>query len=657
MLTAKPLWEPCPSQINTSHMRQFQNFIERRHNLYFQTYTQLHNWSLENLDLFWADVWNYVDIIGTKEPPFLDTPEDIMEAVFFPACTLNYAQNLLRNSSQKEAIVFWSEKGTKRRLTYADLHDQVGRVIQYYQSLNLTKGDCIAAMVANTPETLIAMLAASALGLIWSSCSPDFGVQGILDRFQQIKPRLFIGTDEYYYGGKHFPCLDKIQQVVAQLSTVEAIFILPYDPKTPVSINHLPPLSKPKRYEDLLALFPEPQPIFFESLPFNHPLFITFSSGTTGVPKCIVHGAGNVLLQHMKEHQLHCDIKPGDRVFYFSTCGWMMWNWHVSALASGATLLLFEGSPVFPTPHILFDLASEEKMTLFGTGSKFIDTLRKRNITPLPKHDLSKLRVLTSTGGPLVAESFDYIYQHIKADLLVASISGGTDILSCFVLGNPTHPVWRGEIQGPGLGMAVEVFDENGASVAQQKGELVCTKPFPSRPLGFWEDHAQEKYKEAYFSKYPNTWNHGDFAEITENKGFIIYGRSDAILNPGGIRIGTAEIYRQAEQHPSVVESLAISQQWDDDVRIVLFVVLHQDVRLTEALQKELKSLIRTNTSPRHVPAKIIAVPELPKTRSGKLVELAVQKVVHGEDVLNINSLENPACLAYFMDIAELQLP
>jgi acetoacetyl-CoA synthetase len=512
-------------------------------------------------------------------------------------------------------------------------------------------GDRVAGYLPNLPETIIAALGAAAVGAVWSSCSPDFGVQGVLDRFGQIEPRVLVAADGYFYGGKHHDVLGRLEAIVRALPSVEHAVIVPYADTAP-TITGVP---RSRMWVDWMGTGPVPE-LTFEQLPFNHPLYILYSSGTTGVPKCIVHGAGGTLIQHLKEHQLHCDIRRDDRVFYFTTCGWMMWNWLVTSLASEATLLLYDGSPFHPTGAVLFDFADATGMTLFGTSAKFIDALNKAGLSPIDTHRLDTVRTMTSTGSPLAPESFTFVYEHIKRDIHLASISGGTDIVSCFVGGVPIAPVWKGEIQGRGLGMKVEVFDDEGRALGVgEKGELVCTMPFPSMPVGFWNDPDGAKYHAAYFEKYPNVWRHGDYAALTEHDGVIIYGRSDAVLNPGGVRIGTAEIYRQVEQLDEIVESLVIGQQWEGDERIVLFVRLKEGASLTPELEDRIRRRIREHTSPRHVPARIVAVTDIPRTRSGKIVELAVRDVVHGREIRNREALANPEALTQFRNRPELR--
>jgi acetoacetyl-CoA synthetase len=571
-------------------------------------------------------------------------------AEFFPDARLNFAENLLRRRDERDALVFQGEGRVRRRMTFRELYDAVSRMAQAFRAAGLAPGDRVGGYVPNVPEAIVAALAAHCIGAVWSSCSPDFGVQGVLDRFGQIEPRLLVSADGYFFRGEAHDSLDKLREVVRALPSVERVVVIPYTREAPP----LEGLDRAIPWADFVDPF-TPRDIRFEQLPFDHPVYILYSSGTTGAPKCIVHGAGGTLLQHLKEHRLHCDIRPDDRVFYFTTCGWMMWNWLVSVLASEATLLLYDGSPFHPEPQVLFDLADAEGMTLFGTSAKYLDAARKAGLAPIRTHRLASMRTMTSTGSPLAPESFDYVYESIKPDLHLASISGGTDIVSCFVGGNPAGPVWRGEIQVPALGMKVDVFDERGRPVRGEKGELVCTMPFPSMPVRFWNDPDGAKYRRAYFEKFPGVWAHGDYAAFTAHGGIVIYGRSDAVLNPGGVRIGTAEIYRQVEQLDEVLESLVIGQQWNGDERIVLFVRLREGLALDAALVDRIRDRIRRNTTPRHVPAKVVQVAEIPRTKSGKIVELAVRDVVHGLEPTNREALANPEALALYKDIPELK--
>jgi len=570
-------------------------------------------------------------------------------AHFFPGASLNFAENALQRRGTAPALLFRNETGLRRTLSFDDLRGEVTAFAAGLRAMNVRPGDRVAGYVPNIPEAIIAALGCAVVGAVWSSASPDFGVQGLLDRFGQIEPRVFITADAYPYGGKTFDSLSKAAQALERLPTVERTIVVPY-------VQPQPRTAAPRActWEEFVAPG-RGSSLTFEPLPFNHPLYILYSSGTTGVPKCIVHGAGGTLIQHLKEHQLLCDIQADDRVFYFTTCGWMMWNWLVSVLASNATLLLFDGSPFHPDGNVLFDFADETSMTLFGTSAKYIDAVSKAGLRPRETHRLTALRTITSTGSPLTPESFDFVYGNIKTDVHLASISGGTDIISCFVGGNPIGPVWRGEIQARALAMSVEVYDESGRPVREQKGELVCTKPFPSMPVSFWNDPDGRKYQAAYFERFPGVWTHGDYVELTVHDGVIIYGRSDAVLNPGGVRIGTAEIYRQVEALDDIVESLVVGQQRDGDERIILFVRLRDGLTLDESLRDRIRKQIRTNTTPRHVPARIVQVTDIPRTRSGKIVELAVRNVIHGREVKNIEALANPDALEQFKARPELQ--
>ena len=647
----QPLWQPDANRIATSPLEYFRLQAEGRAGRKLATYTDLHRWSVEDRAAFWSLIWDFCNVIGERGQTALVDNGHMREAKFFPDAKLNFAENLLRHNGAGEAIIFRGEDKVERRLTWDDLHALVSKLQQFMLAEGVKPGDRIAGMMPNMPEAVALMLAASSIGAVWSSCSPDFGAQGVLDRFGQIEPKLFFACDGYWYNGKRIDVSDKIAEVTARLPSSKRSVIVPYLGEAEAVASKV---ANGIALDAALDPF-SAKAVEFMRLPFDHPIYILFSSGTTGIPKCIVHRAGGVLLQHLKEHRLHADIREGDRFFYFTTCGWMMWNWLASGIASGATLLLYDGSPFYPDGNVLFDYAASEDMTYLGTSAKFIDAVLKAGLRPGETHDLSALRTISSTGSPLSPEGFAFVYEAIKKDVHLASISGGTDIVSCFVLGVPTEPVWQGEIQGAGLGMAVDVWDDDGKPVRGEKGELVCTKAFPCMPLQFWNDPEGAKYQAAYFERFDNIWCHGDFAEWTEHDGIVIHGRSDATLNPGGVRIGTAEIYNQVEQMPEVTEALCIGQDWDNDVRVVLFVRLAEGVSLDDALKARIKAKIRTGATPRHVPAKVIAVSDIPRTKSGKIVELAVRDIVHGREVKNREALANPQALELYRDIAELQ--
>ena len=647
---SEPLWTPSPERIRDANLTRFRAALEERSGLVFDGYEALHRWSVENKEAFWTGIWDFCGVVAeTRGGTVLADGDRIPGARWFPDARLNFAENLLRRSGSGPALIFRGEDRAGRVVSRAELRDLVSRLAQAFAAEGVGPGDRVAGYLPNIPEAIAAMLAASSIGAVWSSCSPDFGTAGMLDRFGQIEPKLLIATDGYSYNGKPIDSLGRVREALERLPSVERVVVVPYMADEP----DLAGLPLARTLDDTIAPHPAGD-IAFRQLPFGHPLYILFSSGTTGTPKCIVHGAGGTLLQHLKEHVLHTDVRPGDRVFYATTLGWMMWNWLASALAAGATALLYEGSVAHPGMAALFDFAEDTRMTHFGTSAKYIDAVKKSGLSPAETHDLGSLRTMMSTGSPLVPESFDFVYRSIKPDLCLSSISGGTDIVSCFVLGNPTAPVRRGEIQAFGLGMDVRVFDDRGRAVVGEKGELVCANPFPAMPIRFWNDPGGARYRAAYFERFPGIWCHGDYAEVTEHGGMVIYGRSDAVLNPGGVRIGTAEIYRQVEQLDEVEEGLAIGQDWQGDMRVVLFVKLAPGSSLDGALTDRIRARIRAGASPRHVPARIVQVPDIPRTKSGKIVELAVRSIVHGETVKNIEALANPEALEHFRDRAEL---
>jgi acetoacetyl-CoA synthetase len=654
------LWQPSSERRAAANLTAFMEQVKLDWEVSFQDYGDLYRWSCDEIEKFWRSVWRFGGIIAdTPGSVVLQDPHRMPGARFFPQARLNFAENLLRRTGTEDAIVFWGEDRVRRPLSYDELTDQVGRLARAFSEMGVVAGDRVAAFMPNVPETMIAMLAATSIGAVFTSCSPDFGAAGVLDRFGQIEPKVLMCADGYTYKGREFRLLERVAEFSAQLPTVERVIVVEYLSRTP----DLTPLDTGSHHGaapqasllDQVISEQSPGPPDFQRLPFNHPVYILYSSGTTGKPKCMVHGAGGTLLKHICELALLCDVKPNDRVFYFTTCGWMMWNWLVSALACEATVLLFDGNPFHPRPEVLFDLAEAEAMTLFGTSAKYIDAIRNHGLDPKSTHDLSALRTITSTGSPLAPEGFDYVYDHVKGDVCLSSISGGTDLVGCFVCGNPIGPVWRGEIQARALAMAVDIYDDDGRSLRGEKGELVCTKPFPSMPVCFWNDPDGERYRAAYFEKYPGVWWHGDFAEITKHDGVIMHGRSDATLNPGGVRIGTSEIYRQVERLDEVEEAIVVGQDWQGDVRIVLFVKLRKGVQLSPELADRMRAEIRTECSPRHVPSKILQVADIPRTKSGKIVELAVRDVIHGRPVKNVDALANPEALRLYEEREELE--
>ena len=640
------VWIPSQDQILNSNLKKFTEFVEENTGKHFKSYDELHHFSISNPE-FWRFIIEFFKVEGEWNGPVYEG-ENIFSAKWFPQSKLNFAENMLKNRSDNEALIFRCEDRISETLSFAELYNQVSKTAQHLKELGVTKGDRVAGFLPNFAGSIVAMLATASVGAIWSSCSPDFGEQGVIDRFGQIEPKVLFCVDGYFYNGKTHNCLDKIKSFTARLPSLKQVVIFDYASLSNIIINNS--IS----YQEILENY-EAIEIGFERVGFDHPLYIMYSSGTTGVPKCIVHGHGGTLVQHLKEHQLQTNISSGDRVFYFTTCSWMMWNWLVSALGTGASVMLYDGSPTYPDNTVLWQFADEEQFSHFGTSAKYIETLMKNDVNPSAIFKLSNLKVICSTGSPLSAECYDYIYNNVGY-VHLASISGGTDIVSCFVLGVPTIPVRRGEIQGAGLGMAVEIWDDNGRVNRGERGELVCTKPFPSRPVKFWNDIDGKKYHAAYFDHFDGVWAHGDFAEQTPDGGYIIYGRSDATLNPGGVRIGTAEIYRQVDRVKEVLESIVIGQVWGSDTRIVLFVKLREGTNLTETLLDTIKKLIKENCTSRHVPSKILQVEDIPRTKSGKIVEIPVRDIVHGREVKNKEALANPEALDYFRDRPELAL-
>ena len=646
------LWKINKGKLNKTNLALYSNFIKKKYKVNSgNDFNKIWKWSVDNPKIFWKSIWDFTKVKGDLGNTLLKESNIFYKNRFFPDARLNYAKNLLKKNNEKKSIIFKSENGYKTALSWENLNLNVTQVSNWMKSNGIKKGDRVAAYLPNIPETVIAYISTSVLGAVWSSCSPDFGTAGVIDRFSQIDPKVLFVGDKYFYNGKKINILERLPEVLNKVPSINKVVVVPY-PGTEIEKNKNIKIET-HHWNELINL-KDKKKIQYVLSNFNDPLAILYSSGTTGKPKCICHGVGGVLLQHNKELQIHSDVRDNDRIFYFTTCGWMMWNWLVGALASGATILLFDGFPMYKKDDLLFEFASEEKATLFGISAKYIDALNNSKVVPKNNHDLSKLRTICSTGSPLSKDGFKYIYNKIKKDVHLSSISGGTDIVSCFVLGNLFQPVYAGEIQNKGLGMDVDIFNEKGLSIQNTKGELVCKKPFPSMPVKFWNDDGDRKYKSAYFEKYKNVWHHGDFAKITDNGGFIIFGRSDTTLNPGGVRLGTAEIYGVVEKFDEIQESIVIGQSWNNDIRIILFIVLNKGYQLTDEIKDKIKKAIRINTSPRHVPSKIISILEIPKTKNGKLVELAVKQSVEGKTIKNLEALANPDSLEQFKNIKEL---
>ena len=638
-MNVKKLWSPAATLNNID---KFKDQLGKNKNI--SSYNDLHEWSVSNKEEFWDNVWDFTKIIGDKKGDIFKEGKNFIESIFFNDSSLNYAENCLQEKDNHEAIIFYNEQKQNKKISWDQLKNDVFKIAYFYKSQNINKNDRIAAVLPNIPETVISFLACAQIGAIWSSCSSDFGPRAVIDRFKQISPKILIITDHYFYNNKKIDTLKNIRSIIDEIPSIEKIVVVPYGNKEILItdfeyVNWNTIIKNKNKYE------------IFEKFPFNHPLYILFSSGTTGVPKCIVHGAGGSLIQHKKEHQLHSNIIRKDKVFYFTTCGWMMWNWLISSLASKASIILYDGSPFFPSIDYLFQIAEKEQITFFGTGAKYIDYLKQNKININKKYKLKKLKTIASTGSPLVQESFQYVYEKIKANVHLASISGGTDIVSCFVLGNPSASVYAGEIQCAGLGMDIDIFDENGKSINNEKGELVCKSPFPSKPIYFWNDKNNKKYLETYFDKYKDIWHHGDYCEKTQNEGYVIYGRSDATLNAGGVRFGTAELYRVVENLNDIMECVAVEHNIQTDTEVILFIKMKNKMQFDETLNQTIRFEIKSNLSPKHVPSKIFQVNDIPKTKSGKIVELTIKSIINGKDVKNKNALANPDCLKEYQNI------
>ena len=650
---AKKLWEASKDRKLNSNLYDYEKFISKKFNLKFSNnYKDILNWSIKNPGNFWSSIWDYCKIKGFKSNKKLKISKIFYKNIFLPKSKLNFAENLLVKNNKNKAVTFISENGFREERTWLELNNNVNKIVKFLKKIKLKKNDRVAAYLPNFIETVEAFLATSSLGAIWSSCSPDFGINGVIERFSQIKPKALFVVDKYFYNGKEINVLERVSKILKKIKSIKYLVIINYPGTKYIEDKFYYKNVISFKWHQLNKF--NSKPAKFKVFDFEQELAILYSSGTTGKPKCICHRSGGVLLQHMKEHQLHCDIKENDNVFYFTTCGWMMWNWMVSSLASKASIVLFDGFPMYKQNDLLLEIVDKEKITLFGVSAKYIDSLRKSKISTKNKYKLKNLKTICSTGSPLSKDGFEYIYNHIKADVHLSSISGGTDIVSCFVLGNLYEPVISGEIQNKGLGLDVDIFDDKGNSIKNIRGELVCKNSFPSMPLKFWNDKNNIKFKNAYFEKYPNIWHHGDYAKISQNGGFIIYGRSDTTLNPGGVRLGTAEIYSQVEKFEEIKDSIVVGQSWDNDIRIVLFIVLNQNYKLNEGLLLKIKKQIKENASPRHVPAKIISVLDIPRTKNGKIVELAVKNIIEGNEIKNKEALANPEVLEQFKNLKEL---
>ena len=648
---AKILWKPSPERVKNSNMYRFMCSVNERYNKDLKDYDGLYQWSIDNVPDFWESMWDFVQIKASRSyDQVIDDTSKMPGARWFSGARLNFAENLLSNRDDSTALIFKGEDHDALKMTYAELYDEVARVAEALRGIGVKPGERVAGFMPNMPQTVIAMLAATSIGAVWSSCSPDFGIKGVLDRFGQIKPKVLFVADGYFFKGESLDSLDRVASIIKDLPSIEKVVVVPYTREEP----DISGLRDAVHYEGFKSAEENPE-IKFEQFPFDHPLYVMFTSGTTGLPKCMVQGAGGILIHHLKELVLHTDLKREDTIFYFTTCGWMMWNWLVSSLAVGARVVLYDGNPLYPNPGALWKMAQDEKITMFGTSAGYIEAVMNEDVKPGKEYDLSPLKTICSTGSPLSEEGFEYIYREVKQDVQLSSISGGSDINGCFALGNPMGPVYSGELQCRGLAMKVEAYDDNGKPVINRKGELVCTAPSPSMPIYFWDDPDNKKYIAAYFDVYPGVWRHGDYILINERGGVIIYGRSDATLNPGGVRIGTAEIYRPVQNMMEVEDSIVVGQSWKNDVRVILFVKMAPGYELTEELKERIRKAIRANASPRHVPAKIIAVPDIPYTLNMKKVELSVKKVIEGQVVENRDALKNPEALDYYVGLKELQ--